>query len=353
MGLDVRPDEDPQSSTWLLAPVVCVVVLTAGVVAGVVRALRQGGHAQCGGIPLPRCHWLTSRWAVRISAWGALTAGLAGLVDAARHFLIGWYDTVPPYLVSLTLSTYLLFISAPVISALSLRWREQPQVYRSLRQAAKAALLGGLSGGLASEVLCNAGELESEKLVSRDWRQGCAMLGASSGLLLLGLYAAQADGEASRVVGAEGADAAGETFEGGHRWRGGEDPDHAEIEEAPWAQESSASASPQRLESTASDADWPPRRPSWAPWPQQPRLDLDSDWRLPSLASRPARMGALGESLLQSQVPGAVTPEWTPSFAGGAGANREGKENISPPPLAGCGVESAGGPHFPSALLVA
>mmetsp|Transcript_52286 Transcript_52286/g.138109 ORF Transcript_52286/g.138109 Transcript_52286/m.138109 type:complete len:341 (-) Transcript_52286:42-1064(-) len=339
MGLDADPDEDPQHPTWLLAPVVCVVVLTAGVVAGVVRALRQGGRAECGGIPLPRCHWLTSRWAVRISAWGALIAGLAGLLDAAGRFRVGWYEEVPPYLLGLTLATYLLFLCAPTLSAVSLRWREQPQVYMAFRQAAKAALLGGLAGGLASEVLCNAGE--SQRLVSPEWRQGCAMLGASSGLLLLGLYAAQADGEASRAE-CEGAD---EAVEDGHGLRGGtEDSDVAGIEES-----SARSPALQRSGSGESDMDWPPRRPSWSPWPQ-PGPDLD--WRLPGMPrSSPARMGALGEGLLQSQAPWAAAPEWTSSFAGGAGAAGDGRRNLGSP-LGGCGAGSAGGSHFPSAVLV-
>lgn len=187
-------DDGEERDTWMLAPVVCVALLTAGVVAGVVRALRAEGSERCAGVPLPRCGWLTSRWAVRIAAWGALAAGLFGLLTALRRFLLGWQTRIPPYLVSLTLFSYVLLASAPLLALGALRLGAQGamEARKALRQAAKAALLGGLAAGLAVEVLCNA--VASESIVSREWREGCAMLGASSGLLLLGLYAAQADG---------------------------------------------------------------------------------------------------------------------------------------------------------------
>jgi len=187
-------DEDDEHKTWLMLPVACVILLTAGVVAGVVRALRADGSDRCAGVPLPRCSWLTARWAVRGAAWLTLIVGLFGILSAARHFVLGWRRTVPPYLLSFTLAAYLLLASAPLFTLLGLRVkaRGRHEGHEAYRQAARAALMGGLASGLATEVLCNAGE--SEHFVPHEWSQGCGMLGASSGFLLLGLYAAQADG---------------------------------------------------------------------------------------------------------------------------------------------------------------
>lgn len=143
---------------------------------------------------MPRCSCLTSRWAVRCAAWCALIAGLVGLCMAGRRFVLGWQAKVPPYLLSLMLATYALLAAAPLLTVLGLRsgGRGASEGHRAFRQAARAALMGGLAAGLATEVLCNAGE--TEMIVSHEWREGCATLGASCGLLLLGLYAAQADG---------------------------------------------------------------------------------------------------------------------------------------------------------------
>mmetsp|Transcript_113072 Transcript_113072/g.365205 ORF Transcript_113072/g.365205 Transcript_113072/m.365205 type:complete len:344 (+) Transcript_113072:76-1107(+) len=186
------------TTAWMLAPVVCALLLAAGAVAGVVRALRQGGRVACGGIPLPRCRWLTSRWAVRIAAWGALSAGLADLILASRWFLLSWHKEVPPNLLSVLLVTYMLLGASPLILAISFRWRAMPHVHGAFVQAAKVALLGGLAAGIASEVLCEMGE--STRQVPKTWRQCCATLGASSGLLLLGIYGLQADVQGAQVT---------------------------------------------------------------------------------------------------------------------------------------------------------
>lgn len=196
---DMSGDYDVGRETdWLWAPVICAAVLTSGVVAGVVSALRQGGRVEYGGIPLPKCQWLTSRCSVRIAAGGSLLAGLVGQLSALRRFLLGWHDDVPFYLMCLTMGTYSLLAAAIVLAFIGLSWKQTaPKVHEAFRQSAKAALLGGLAAGLAAEVLCNAGEAEA---VPQNWRQGCAMLGASSGLLLLGLLAAQVDGQAGLEV---------------------------------------------------------------------------------------------------------------------------------------------------------
>jgi len=197
-------DADDEHKTWLLTPVVCVVVLTAGVVAGVVRALRADGSERCVGVPLPRCSCLTARWSVRIAAWGALIAGLFGIITASRRFVVGWRKEVPPYLLGVTLASYFLLALAPLLTLLGLRGsaRGRMEGHAAYRQAARAALMGGLAAGLATEVLCN--EFEYEHFVPREWSQGCGMLGASSGFLLLGLYAAQADGQWGSVDSSSG-----------------------------------------------------------------------------------------------------------------------------------------------------
>lgn len=207
--------EGSREMRWLLAPVVCVVVLTAGLFAGLLNALRQSGREEYGGIPLPNCQWLNSRYAVRVTAGSSLIAGLFGQATALRRFLRVWrgFDHAPLVLTILTLLAYSLLGAAVLLAGIGLRCKQQrPKAHEALRQAAKASLLGGLAAGLASEVLCNAGE--SEDSVPRDWRVGCAMLGASSGLFLLGLLAAQVDGQAQlpaleRNISTDGPDVAG------------------------------------------------------------------------------------------------------------------------------------------------
>jgi len=187
----IKEEED---ADWLLAPVVCAAILTLGVVAGVVSALRQTGRVAYAGIPLPQCKWLTPRCSVRVAAGGSLLAGFAGQLSAFRHVLRGWHDDVPFYLMSLTLACYSLLTSALVLAFIGLQQKQTaPKVHEAFRQSAKAALLAGLAAGLAAEVLCNVGECRG---VPQNWRVGCGMLGASCGLLLLGLLAAQVDGQA-------------------------------------------------------------------------------------------------------------------------------------------------------------
>jgi len=190
MSHDKEEDAD-----WLLAPIICAAILTLGVIAGVVSALRQGGRVEYAGIPLPQCKWLTSRCSVRVAAFGSLLAGLAGQLSAFGHFLKGWHDDdVPFYLMSCTLVCYSLLASALVLASIGLQQKQTaPKAHEAFRQSAKAAFLGGLAAGLAAEVLCNAGE---SRRVPYNWRVGCGMLGASCGMLLLGLLAAQFDGQA-------------------------------------------------------------------------------------------------------------------------------------------------------------
>ncbi|CAE8623714.1 unnamed protein product [Polarella glacialis] len=190
------PDTTNSERHWIYAPIVCSLLLMAGMVAGVVRAFRL---TQGRGVPLlPTCHWLTARWATRITAWGALVAGIVGMSYAARRLVMHWsyIDDVPPVLIIFALLTYGLMFLALLLAALGLRWHGKPQAHRAFRQSAKASLLAGLSAGLATEVLTDFCERESQ--VPESWRRSFAMLGGSCGLLLLGLLAAQADGQAER-----------------------------------------------------------------------------------------------------------------------------------------------------------
>lgn len=179
--------------TWIffLAPGVCVVMLFAAAVAGVLRALG----------------WLNSsrllegsRKAVRWSSYGALSCGFLGLLFAGYHFYLGLGKDVPLILLLVTLATYVFLFSALLFARMGVRLEEhgQHEGHEAYRQAARAALMGGLACGLLAEGLCKAGDLG--EIAPHQWRQGCATLGASSGLLLLGLYTAQQDGSWTRVA---------------------------------------------------------------------------------------------------------------------------------------------------------
>lgn len=181
-------------SLWIIAPTLCVLLLTAGAVAGIVRALRMGGRVDCGGIPLPPCKWVTSRWTVRIGAMTALCAGSLGLLAAARAFMRARYEDAPPIVFSFTISTYTLLILGIAAAGAGIRWKE---ARHPCRQASRTFCLAGLACGLATQVVCDA-DGGGEKTVPKDWHAGAWMLGASCGLLLLGMLAAQADGEAMR-----------------------------------------------------------------------------------------------------------------------------------------------------------
>jgi len=169
-----------------------VAVLLAGVGAGLVRALRAGGGSR---LPLPQCSWLTSRWAVRVASGLGFIAGIIGLLCAGYGFVKGRYDVVPFYLAGFALITYVLLVAAPVITACSLRFkaRGKDDAYRSAGQAAMSAMMAGLSAGIATEMLAIR-IADEPSVISARWRTCCSTLGASCGLLLLGLYAALADG---------------------------------------------------------------------------------------------------------------------------------------------------------------
>jgi len=263
---NVKEEED---ADWLLAPIVCAAILTLGVVAGVVSALRQGGRVEYAGIPLPQCKWLTSRCSVRVAAGGSLFAGFAGQLSAFGHFLRGWHDDVPFYLLSPALACYSLLTSAVVLASIGLQQKQTaPKVHEAFRQSAKAALLGGLAAGLAAEVLCNAGESQG---VPHNWRVGCGMLGASCGLLLLGMLAAQVDGQAG--ASAEATDessttgaCADEDVENTTN-RCSEVSDHR----------SAATADGVGAESNSSNSLWP----GCHPWPSWTAQEHDLDWAHP------------------------------------------------------------------------
>lgn len=201
LGVD-DDDSDTTASErhWLLAPVGCCLLLMAGSVAAVVRASRliRSEQAESTRWPLPNCRWLTARWAVRITAWGALVAGIVGLIYAARHFVMHSpvEREVPTALLLLTILSYSLMLLALLLAAVGLRWREMQEIRRAFRQATKSLFLAGLAAGLAAEVLCDA----RESRLPAQWKRSCSMLGASCGLLLLGLVAAQADGQVEREI---------------------------------------------------------------------------------------------------------------------------------------------------------
>lgn len=174
---------------WL-APTLCAVCLTVGVLAGIVRAC--GKITSCEIALL--CSQRRSRVMMNISlvavtAAGALLAGFAGLLVAVSEFIAGRYKPVPRYLACFTLCAYVLLLASLVITAIGMQYKHQPDVYQTLRRTAQCALLGGLAAGLGIWVLCD--QFEDEELVPKEWREGCMMLGESSGLLLLGLVAAQ------------------------------------------------------------------------------------------------------------------------------------------------------------------
>lgn len=201
--LGASDDSDTTASErhWLLAPVGCCLLLMAGSLAAVVRASRLITSEQAESIrwPLPNCRWLTARWAVRITAWGALVAGFVGLMYAARHFVMHAETEVPTGLFILTVLSYSLMLLALGLAVLGLRWREKEEIRRALRQATKSLFLAGLAAGLAAEVLCDA----RESHLPAEWKRSCSMLGASCGLLLLGLVSAQADGQVEREIADE------------------------------------------------------------------------------------------------------------------------------------------------------
>lgn len=193
LSFDDDGDASPSERQWLLAPIVCTILLMAAVVAGLYRAIRLLQTRNS----VSSCHWLSARWAVRITAWGALVAGLVGMLYAARRFYLHWSsEEVPIILESLMLLAYCLMIFSLLLASCGLRWQGIQKAYRAFRQASKASLLAGLAAGIAAEVLCDVGE-PAEK-VPLALRQTCAMLGGSCGLVLLGLAAAQADGQAER-----------------------------------------------------------------------------------------------------------------------------------------------------------
>lgn len=201
------PDSEDQ---WLWAPAACTVVLTAGAVAGVVRALCQSRRCAA----MRRCGWpetvgiaggcsgmIPGRrfilWSLRFTACISLISGIVGLLLIAPDELyqgLPESETVPTILWGVTIMTYVWLGVGILLAGCSLHRRDDPRAYVAFRQASRAALLGALAFGIFSEVLMTTGEKISH--VPQEWRRGCGILGASSALILLGLLAAQ--GEAAR-----------------------------------------------------------------------------------------------------------------------------------------------------------
>jgi len=287
MAIDGDSDTTASERHWLLAPVVCTVLLMAGVVAGAARALRLTRSDRAHYMLLNCLPWLTTRWAVRITAMGALVAGFVGMLYAARRFLLRWslVDQVPVVIRVMTGLTYGLMLLALLLAGLGMRYSQVPQAHRAFRQSAKSSLLAGLAAGLATEVLCDAGEPHMPPL----WHQSCAMLGGSCGLVLLGMVAAQADGEAERMANQQQS-APGEAL------LDSEDPLH----EAP-RHESTGSAVHHSL------GDWigRPVWPSWsrlrdAPSHYWARDVVDDQEPMQLDQEDPRQPGDLAEPLLQS-----------------------------------------------------
>lgn len=183
---------------WLAAPALCAVLLAAGAVAGVLRAIRRCGTEHY--VPVPRCRWLTARVATRVAASASLLCGISGLVASAHRLYEaevdgGPKDTgYPPIVLRvLVYSCFGLLVVAPVLAWAGLCLKDVPAAREACRQAAKAFLLSGLAASLAAEVTVAVANYPMPLC----WRRGCTLLGTSSGLLLLGLLAAQADGAAA------------------------------------------------------------------------------------------------------------------------------------------------------------
>mmetsp|Transcript_82072 Transcript_82072/g.190601 ORF Transcript_82072/g.190601 Transcript_82072/m.190601 type:complete len:332 (-) Transcript_82072:75-1070(-) len=298
--MDVGDGDDKEAEQWTWVPVICVVVLTAGVITGVVSALREGGLVQSSSSP--KCRWLSSRCSVRVVAGLALIAGLFGQLTALRHFLHGWPDRAPFYLMSLMLLAYSLLFAAVLLAAIGLRWKQTAsKVHEAFRQSAKASLLGGLAAGLASEVLCHTGE--SRATVPLDWRLGCNLLGASSGLLLLGLLAAQVDGQARLVEPLldDAASNAASDGDGGGREEERTEDVHLGL---------GSSDSTIEPEAAGQLGSWA-RRPSWPKWPSGPEPTLPP--HEPAALMPNAGICRLSERLLQpSQLPRLQVPTANP-----------------------------------------
>lgn len=208
--------DNDQDNQWTYAPILCAALLIAGVCAGVVRAVT---HSQCGpadpnkASPWPR---LSVRWTVRITSWGSFVFSVLGLLGAAHRFIHTWMEPdheLPLVLLCLTITAYVLLCSSLLFAFIGLRYQERnEQVHSAVRQSATAALLAGLALGIACEVLCDAGEPEDQVPVTL--RHGYAMLGGASGLFLLGLVAAKADGDEENEKRAKSAK---NSCEGSHR----------------------------------------------------------------------------------------------------------------------------------------
>eukprot|EP00929_Paragymnodinium_shiwhaense_P124322 TRINITY_DN9954_c0_g2_i1.p1 TRINITY_DN9954_c0_g2~~TRINITY_DN9954_c0_g2_i1.p1 ORF type:complete len:446 (+),score=73.35 TRINITY_DN9954_c0_g2_i1:142-1479(+) len=188
---------------WLLFCIgVCAVVLLMGTVGGVIRALRKGGFR---GVPAPlrscvdrlpgRGRCLSARtapvYAIRCGAGVALLAGLVGLLKAAERFFLAWDKDAPDSVTACMLACYSSLAMALLLTGIGLRFPADSPVRETCRTASKLSLLSGLCMGLGTEVVCDIQANPED--VPKDWHEGAWMLGASSGFLLLGLLAAQAD----------------------------------------------------------------------------------------------------------------------------------------------------------------
>eukprot|EP00403_Amphidinium_massartii_P031472 CAMPEP_0178443744 /NCGR_PEP_ID=MMETSP0689_2-20121128/39082_1 /TAXON_ID=160604 /ORGANISM="Amphidinium massartii, Strain CS-259" /LENGTH=280 /DNA_ID=CAMNT_0020067819 /DNA_START=270 /DNA_END=1112 /DNA_ORIENTATION=+ len=121
---------------------------------------------------------------------------MGGLVFATWKFCHCWFQlkaaNIEGWIVlfSLSVAAYILFFLSLILTIAGLRAKRHnmEHVHLACRQAARAALLGGLASGLAAEITL---DFEDEATVPPLWQDGCRLLGASSGLLLLGFVAAR------------------------------------------------------------------------------------------------------------------------------------------------------------------
>jgi hypothetical protein len=180
--------EDEPRLLFLILMMGDVVVLIVGIIAGVVHACRQRREAS-DSRRRDRVYRLSEQ-SLSVFVTGAIIVGLFGLGCASIKLFIhgNWHKGVPPLLNTLTFVDFPLLLISPVISGIGLRFRDRPQVHEAFRRAGHAVFVGGLALGLATWVVLDLGE--DEEVATQEWREGCKMLGASSGQLLLALLAA-------------------------------------------------------------------------------------------------------------------------------------------------------------------
>lgn len=191
--------EEPSASErpWLWMPVACTICLIIACMIGSLRVIWRLSHSNAG----------SDRWCIkyglRISSMLLLVAGAFGLLDAGRRFWDHRDLAREASIVFLVFPglTYTFLVLAVLFAALGLKVRRSKaqaaeQAYVAVRQNCRISFLAGVAAGMTQEVLCGVDDKEFP--MPDAWRESCQMLGSSCGLLLLGIFAAQADGTEKR-----------------------------------------------------------------------------------------------------------------------------------------------------------